>query len=167
MSVMTTDELVAIFVGVVTAITTVVSGIVRSGKAARLRKELADDLVIFNRMPSGSTARPLLREGINRKSADLAALTLVPMKATIFVYAFLAFTAFGVVVLVLALEGAGPLLFQAGTGRGFVNWLYVVIGAAALILLVRSIRTLDTERARIRSFASHTPPQEESEGSGT
>ena len=150
---MTTDELVAIFVGVVTAVTTVVSGIVRSGRAARLRKELQDDLAIFHKMPSGSSARPLLREGIDRKSADLAALTLVPMKASVFIYAFLAFTALGVVVLVLVLEGAGPLLFQAGPGRGLINWLYVVVGVAALILLTRSIRSLSDSRARIRSLA--------------
>jgi hypothetical protein len=67
---MTTDEWVAIFVGVVTAITTVISGIVRSSRAARLRKELADDLAIYQRMVSGSSARPLLREGIDRKSAE-------------------------------------------------------------------------------------------------
>ncbi len=161
---MTTDELVAIFVGAVTAITTVVSGIVRSGKAARLRKELQDDLVIFNRMPSGSTARPLLRDGIDRKSAELATLTLVPMKASILVYAFLTFTAFGVVILVLVLEGAGPLLFQAGPGRGLINWLYVAIGVAALILLVRSIGALSNERARVRRFASSTAPRQESDG---
>jgi hypothetical protein len=161
---MTTDELVAIFVGVVTAITTVVGGIVRSGKAARLRKELQDDLVIFNRMPSGATARPLLREGIDRKSADLVALTLVPMKASVLVYAFLVFIALGVVVIVLALEGAGPLLFQAGPGRGLINWLYLAIGVTALILLVRSIRALANERARVRSFASHTQLRKESDG---
>lgn len=151
---MTTDELVAIFVGIVTAVTTVVSGIVRSGKAARLRKELADDLVIFQRLPSGSSARPLLREGIDRKSADLAALTLVPMKVSVLFYAFLAFVAWGVVIIVFVLEGPGPLLFQAGFGRGLINWLYILIGIAALSAFVRGMRALARERDRVRGIAS-------------
>ncbi len=153
-NVMTTDELVAIFVGIVTAVTTVVSGIVRSGKAARLRKELEDDLVIFQRLPSGSSALPLLREGIDRKSADLAALTLVPMKLSLFVYAFLAFVAWGVVIIVFVLEGPEPLLFQAGAGRGLINWLYILIGVGAITLLVRGMRALAKERDRVRGSAS-------------
>jgi hypothetical protein len=155
---MTTDEWVAIFVGVVTAITTVISGIVRSSRAARLRKELADDLAIYQRMVSGSSARPLLREGIDRKSAELVALTLVPMRTSLFVYAFLTFIALGVVVLVLVLEGPGPLLFQAGSGRGLINWLYLAIGVTALIQLVRGMRALAKDRARVISIASNPQP---------
>lgn len=150
---MTTDELVALFVGVVTALTTVVSGIVRSSRAARLRKELDDDLRIYQKLPSGSGARPLLREGIDRKSADLAALTLVPMRASVFIYAFLTFILWGVVIIVYILEGPGPLRFEAGVGRGLVNWLYIAGGLVALTLLIRSIRVMTRQRDRVRNIA--------------
>ncbi|HYI33409.1 MAG TPA: hypothetical protein VEX88_08115 [Glaciibacter sp.] len=150
---MTTEELVAIFVGVVTALTTVVSGIVRSSRAARLRRQLEEDLRIYQRLPSGSGARPLLREGIDRNSADLVALTLVPMRSSVFIYAFLAFVFWGVVIIVYVLEGPGPLLFAAGVGRGLVNWLYIVGGLVALTLLVRSFRVMTRQRERVRNLA--------------
>lgn len=154
---MTTDEWVRIFVGVVTAVTTVVSGIVRSNRAGRIRKELKDDLLIFRRLPAGSAARPLLRQGIEGKSSELAALTLVPTSPWVFVYAFFSFTALGAVILVLVLEGPGPLLFQAGAARGIINWLYLAIGVVASVLLVRSMKSLKRERELLKVAPSRTP----------
>jgi hypothetical protein len=156
---MTTDEWVRIFVGVVTAITTVIGGIVRSNRAGRLRKELKDELLILKRLPPGAAAKPLIREGIERKSSELAALTLVPTRPWVFILAFFAFTALGAVVLVLILEGTGPLLFQAGAARGFINWLYVSIGVAASILLLRGLRSLKGERERLKRSSSRMPPE--------
>lgn len=153
---MTTDEWVRVFVGVVTAITTVVSGIVGSNRAGRVRKELKDDLLIFRRLPAGSTARPLLRQGIEGKASELAALTLVPASPRVFVYAFLSFTALGAVILVLILEGPGPLLFREGTDRGIINWLYLVIAVVASILLVRSLKSLKRQRERLTAAQTST-----------
>jgi len=64
---MTTNEWVAVFVGIVTVITTVAGGFLRSGRAARLRKAITEDQAI------------------------VAAIVLHPMRARSVVYAFLAF----------------------------------------------------------------------------
>ena len=148
---MTTEELVAIFVGIVTALTTVVGGAIRSNRASRLRKSLAEDLAIVQLLPSGSGARPSLRDGIDRQSAELAVLVLYPMKASVYVYAFLIFLVWGVVTIVYVLEGPGPMLFQAGFGRGLTNWAYLVIGLIAAILLVRTVRQVGRQRASLES----------------
>ena len=148
---MTTEELVAIFVGVVTALTTVVGGAIRSNRASRIRKSLAEDLTIYQLLPSGSGARRSLHDGIDRQSAELAVLVLHPMKASVYVCAFLIFLVWGVVTIVYVLEGPGPLLFQAGVGRGLTNWAYLVIGLIAVILLVRNVREVAGQRARLTS----------------
>lgn len=148
---MTTEELVAIFVGVVTALTTVVGGAIRSNRASRLRKSLSEDLAIYQLLPSGSGARPSLRDGIDRQSAELAVLVLHPMKTSVYVYAFLIFLVWGVATIVFVLEGPGPLLFAEGFGRGLVNWAYLVIGLTAVILLARTVREVGRQRAALRS----------------
>ena len=147
---MTTEELVTIFVGVVTALTTVVGGAIRSNRAARLRKSISEDLAIFQLLPSGAGARPSLREGIDRQSTELAVLVLHPMKASVYVYAFLIFLVWGVVTIVYVLEGPGPLLFAEGFGRGLANWAYLVIGLTAVILLVRTVREVGRQRASLQ-----------------
>ena len=146
---MTTEELVTIFVGVVTALTTVVGGAIRSNRAARIRKSLSEDLTIFQLLPSGSGARPSLRDGIDRQSTELAVLVLHPMKASVYVYAFLIFLVWGVVTIVYLLEGPGPLLFAEGTGRGLANWAYLAVGLVAVILLVRTVRDVGRKRASL------------------
>lgn len=147
---MTTDELVAIFVGLVTAITTVVGGSIRSSRATRLRKSIAEDLAILQGLPPGQAARPALQEGVQRQSAELAALVLHPTRTSAYFWAFLAFVFWGVVLIVYVTEGWGPLLFAEGVGRGLVNWFYVVAGAIAVILFLRGARAAARERARER-----------------
>lgn len=156
---MTTDELVAIFVGIVTAITTVVGGTVRSSRAPRLRKGIADDLAIYQSLPSGSGARPAIREGIDRQSAELAALVLHPTKASAFIYAFVVFIVWGVVTIVYVIEGPAPVLFQAGFGRGLVHWAYLAAGLIALVLFVRVVRDVNRQRARLRASIRGDRPE--------
>lgn len=147
---MTTNEWVAVFVGIVTAITTVVGGAIRSSRASQLRKAIAEDLAIVKSLPPGQGARPALEEGIDRQTAELAALVLHPMKTSLFISAFLVFLMWGVVLIVYVTEGFGPLAFAEGVGRGLVNWAYVVVGLAALVTFVRGARRVARERARTR-----------------
>jgi hypothetical protein len=146
----TTNEWVAVFVGIVTAITTVVGGAVRSSRASRLRKGISEDLAIVNALPLGRDTRRALDAAIDRQTAELAALVLHPMKASVFVSAFLGFLMWGVVLIVYLTEGLGPLAFAKGVGRGLVNWAYVIAGLAALVLFVRGARSVALERARER-----------------
>lgn len=144
----TTNEWVAIFVGIVTAITTVVGGTISSSRVSRLRKSIAEDLAILKSLPLGQPARPSLKEGVERQSAELAALVLHPMKTSVFVYAFVAFIMWGVVLIVYVTEGPAPLMFAKGVGRGLVNWAYAVVGLAAFVLFLRGVRRTARERAR-------------------
>jgi hypothetical protein len=146
----TTNEWVAVFVGIVTAITTVVGGAVRSSRASRLRKGISEDLAIVNALPLGRDTRRPLDAAIDRQTAELAALVLHPMKASVFVSAFLGFLMWGVVLIVYLTEGLGPLAFAKGVGRGLVNWAYVIAGLAALVFFVRGARSVTLERARER-----------------
>jgi hypothetical protein len=146
----TTNEWVAIFVGIVTAITTVVGGTISSSRVARLRKAVADDLAIVNALPLGHAARPSLKEGVARQTAELAARVLHPMSASTFISAFVAFVMWGVVLIVYVTEGSGPLMFAEGVGRGLVNWAYLVVGLAAFVLFLRGVRRTARERARER-----------------
>lgn len=64
---MTTNEWVAVFVGIVTAITTVVGGAIRSSRASRLRKGITEDLAIVNALPlAGSRDGRSMRRSIVR-----------------------------------------------------------------------------------------------------
>jgi hypothetical protein len=146
----TTNEWVAVFVGIVTAITTVVGSALRSGRASRLRKGIAEDLAIVNALSLGREARRALDAAIDRQTAELAALVLHPMKASLFVSAFLVFLMWGVVLIVYLTEGIGPLAFAEGVGRGLVNWAYIVVGLAALVFFVRGTRRIARERASAR-----------------
>lgn len=147
---MTTNEWVAVFVGIVTAITTVVGGAVRSSRASRLRKGITEDLAIVNALPLGRGSRRALDATIDRQTAELAALVLHPMKASLFVSAFLVFLMWGVVLIVYVTEGPGPLTFAEGVGRGLVNWAYIVVGVAALVFFIRGARKVARERADAR-----------------
>jgi hypothetical protein len=146
----TTNEWVAVFVGIVTAITTIVGGAVRSSRASRLRKGISEDLAIVNALPLGRDTRRALDAAIDRQTAELAALVLHPMKASVFVSAFLGFLMWGVVLIVYLTEGLGPLAFAKGVSRGLVNWAYVIAGLAALVFFVRGARSVALERARER-----------------
>jgi len=163
----TTNEWVAIFVGIVTAITTVVGGTISSSRVSRLRKSIAEDLSILKSLPLGQPARPALKEGVERQSAELAALVLHPMKTSVFVYAFVAFIMWGVVLIVYVTEGPGPLMFAKGVGRGLVNWAYVVVGLAAFVLFLRGVRRAARERARERDRILGRPEAERSDRSPT
>lgn len=147
---MTTNEWVAVFVGIVTAITTVVGGAIRSSRASRLRKGITEDLAIVNALPLGRESRRALDAAIDRETAELAALVLHPMKTSLFVSVFLVFLMWGVVLIVYLTEGPGPLAFTEGVGRGLVNWAYIVIGLAALAFFVRGARRVARERASTR-----------------
>ena len=147
----TTNEWVAVFVGIVTAITTVVGGTISSSRVSRLRKAIAEDLAIVNALPLGNPARPSLKNGVTRQSAELAALVLHPMRASTFISAFVAFVMWGVVLIVYLTEGSGPLMFAEGVGRGLVNWLYLIVGLAAFVLILRGVRRTARERARERA----------------
>jgi hypothetical protein len=146
----TTNEWVAVFVGIVTAITTIVGGAIRSSRASQLRKGIAEDQAIVKSLPPEHGARPALDDGIERQSAELAALVLHPMKASAFIAAFLVFLMWGVVLIVYLTEGFGPLTFTEGVGRGLVNWAYIVTGLVALVFFVREARRVRFERARTR-----------------
>lgn len=148
----TTNEWVAIFVGIVTAITTVVGGAISSSRVSRLRRAIADDLAIMNSLPLGQEARPSLKEGVARQSAELAALVLHPIRASVFIYAFVAFVMWGVVLIVYVTEGSEPLMFAAGIGRGLVNWAYLIVGAVAFALFLRGVRGTTRARARERDM---------------
>jgi hypothetical protein len=148
---MTTNEWVAVFVGIVTAITTVAGGFLRSGRASRLRKAIAEDQAIVTSLPAENPARSALQTGIERQSAELAAIVLHPMRARILVYAFFAFLFWGVVLIVYLTEGPRPLAFAEGVGRGVVNWAYIVGGIVAFILCLSGVRR--TARARVRERA--------------
>lgn len=80
---MTTNEWVAVFVGIVTAITTLAGSVVRSGRASQLRKAISDDLALAKALPDGQRARPSLEIGIERQSAELAAIVLHPLRASV------------------------------------------------------------------------------------
>jgi hypothetical protein len=147
----TTNEWVAVFVGIVTAITTVVGGTISSSRVSRLRKAIAEDLAIVNALPLGQAARTSLKEGVARQSAELAALVLHPMRASTFIFAFVAFVMWGVVLIVYITEGSGPLMFAEGVGRGLVNWVYLIVGLTAFVLFLRGVRRTAGERARERA----------------
>jgi hypothetical protein len=147
----TTNEWVAVFVGIVTAITTVVGGAIRSSRASQLRKAISDDLAIVKSLPKEQSARPALEAGIERQSAELAALVLHPMRASVLAYAFLAFVMWGVVLIVYLTEGSRPLAFAEGVGRGLTNWAYIVAGLGAFVLFLRGIRRVAMERSRERA----------------
>lgn len=159
---MTTNEWVAVFVGIVTAITTVVGGSLRSGRAVRLRKAIAEDQAIAKSLPPEYRARAALQIGIERQSAELAAILLHPTRARTLAYAFFAFLFWGVVLIVYLTEGPGPLAFGEGVRRGLINWAYIVAGVAAFTLCLSEIRR--TARARAHERAQlldreHQPPQ--------
>ncbi|KRE30992.1 hypothetical protein [Agromyces sp. Soil535] len=143
---MTTNEWVAVFVAIVSAIATVVGGAVRSSRASQLRKAISDDLAIVKSLPRDGGARPALEAGIKRQSAELAALVLHPMRASVLAFAFLAFVLWGVVLIVYLTEGWRPLAFAEGVGRGLTNWAYVVGGLATFALFLRGIRRIAVER---------------------
>ena len=148
----TTNEWVAVFVGIVTAITTVVGGTISSSRVSRLRKAVAEDLAIVNALPLGDAARPSLKEGVARQSAELAALVLHPMRASTFISAFVALVMGGVVLIVYVTEGSGPLMFAEGVGRGLVNWGYLILGLAAFVHFLRNVRRTARDRARERDW---------------
>ena len=137
---MTTNEWVAVFVGIVTAITTVVGGLLRSGRASRLRKAIAEDQAIVKSLPPQHPARSALLIAIQRQSAELSAILLHPIRARILVYAFIAFLFWGVVLIVYLTEGPRPLGFAEGVGRGLTNWAYIVAGVVAFTLCLLGIR---------------------------
>ncbi|MGC5172038.1 hypothetical protein ACLQ2Q_15435 [Microbacterium sp. DT81.1] len=145
---MTTNEWVAVFVGIVTAITTVVGGFLRSSRAAQLRKAISEDQAIVKSLAPERPAKSALLTGIDRQSAELAAIVLHPMRASVIVYAFVAFLFWGVVLIVYLTEGPRPLTFAEGPGRGLTNWGYLLGGIVALTLCIRDIRR--TARARSR-----------------
>ena len=148
---MTTNEWVAVFVGIVTAITTVGGGFLRSSRAVQLRKAIAEDLAIVQSPVLDQAARSALQTGIERQSAELAAIVLHPMRARVFVYAFFAFLFWGVVLIVYLTEGPRPLAFAEGAGRGLTNWAYVVAGVIAFSLCLNGIRGTTRERSRERA----------------
>lgn len=158
----TTNEWVAIFVGIVTAITTVVGGTISSSRVSRLRKAIAEDLAIVNALPLGEAARTSLKEGVARQSAELAALVLHPMRASTFIFAFVAFVMWGVVLIVYLTEGSGPLRFAEGVGRGLVNWVYLIVGLTAVVLFLRGVRGTARERADERERVLGRPEAERS-----
>jgi hypothetical protein len=145
---MTTNEWVAVFVGIVTAITTVTGGFLRSGRASRLRKAISEDQAIVKALPPERPTRSALQTAIERQSAELAAAVLHPMRARILVYAFFAFLFWGVVLIVYLTEGPRPLAFAEGVGRGLTNWAYIVAGIVAFALCVSGIRRTARDRAR-------------------
>lgn len=147
----TTNEWVAVFVGIVTAITSVAGGAIRSGRASQLRKAISDDLAIVKALPVGRGARPGLEAGIERQSAELAAIVLHPMRPALFIYAFVGFVMWGVALIVYLTEGPRPLMFAEGLGRGVVNWAYVVVGVIAFALFLRGVRRTAIERSRERA----------------
>jgi hypothetical protein len=156
----TTNEWVAVFVGIVTAITTVVGGAIRSSRATQLRKAISDDLAIVKalRAEHGTGALPALERGIERQSAELAAIVLHPMRASVFISAFVGFLMWGVVLIVYVTEGSRPLMFAEGVGRGVVNWTYVVAGLVAFALSLRGVRRTAIARSRMRSRILHGEP---------
>ena len=158
---MTTNEWVAVFVGIVTAITTVAGGFLRSGRASRLRKAIAEDHAIVISLPAENAARSALQTGLERESAELAAIVLHPMRARILVYAFFTFLFWGVVLIVYLTEGPRPLAFAEGAGRGLINWAYILAGVAAFMLCLSGIRRTARDRARERARIldeGSTPP---------
>ena len=158
---MTTNEWVAVFVGIVTAITTVVGGFLRSSRAAQLRKAIAEDLAIVKSPVLDQPARSALQTAIERQSAELAAIVLHPMRARILVYAFFAFLFWGVVLIVYLTEGPRPLAFAEGVGRGLTNWAYIVAGIVAFTLCLSGIRRTARDRARERARILDGESQEE------
>ena len=78
---------------VVTAITTVVGGAIRSSRA-RLRKAIAEDLAILKPIPAGPGTRPALEAAIRSQTAELAAITLHSMRAAYIVVGLAAFALF-------------------------------------------------------------------------
>jgi len=158
---MTTNEWVAVFVGIVTAITTVAGGFLRSGRASRLRRAITEDQAIVKSLPPEHPTRSALQTGIERQSAELAAIVLHPMRARILVYAFFAFLCWGVVLIVYLTEGPRPLAFAEGVGRGLINWAYIVAGVVAFTLclseILRTARVRARERTRILDAGSEPP----------
>jgi hypothetical protein len=148
---MTTNEWVAVFVGIVTAITTVAGAFLRSSRASQLRKAISEDLAIVKSPVLDQPARSALQAGIERQSAELAAIVQHPMRARVFVYAFFAFLFWGVVLIVYLTEGPGPLTFAEGVGRGLTNWAYIVAGVVAFTLCLVGIRRTARDRARARA----------------
>jgi len=148
---MTTNEWVAVFVGIVTAITTVAGGFLRSGRESRLRKAIAEDQAIVKSLAPERLTTSALRDGIEHQSAELAAIVLHPMRMRILVYAFLGFVFWGIVLIVYLTEGPRPLAFAEGLGRGLINWAYIVAGVAAFILCLSGIRRTALDRARERA----------------
>jgi hypothetical protein len=163
---MTTNEWVAVFVGIVTAITTVTGAFLRSGRASQLRKAISEDQAIVKALPPERPTGLALRTGIERQSAELAAIVLHPMRARILAYAFFGFLFWGVVLIVYLTEGPRPLTFAEGVGRGFTNWAYIVAGIIAFTLCLSGIRRTARDRARERARildqeskpAQHAPP---------
>lgn len=147
----TTNEWVAVFVGIVTAITTVAGGFLRSGRASRLRRAISEDQAIIKSLPSESPTASALRTGVERQSAELAAIVLHPVRARIFVYAFLGFLFWGVVLIVYLTEGPRPLAFAEGFSRGLANWAYIVAGVVAFTLCVSGVRRTAQDRSRERA----------------
>ncbi|MET0886569.1 MAG: hypothetical protein ABWX92_08980 [Mycetocola sp.] len=148
---MTTNEWVAVFVGIVTAITTVVGGFLRSGRAVQLRKAISEDQAVVKALPPEHPARSALQAGIERQSAELAAIVLHPMRTSVVVYAFFAFLFWGVVLIVYLTEGPRPLAFGEGVGRGLTNWAYIAAGVIAFALCLYGVRRTARERSRERA----------------
>ena len=148
---MTTNEWVAVFVGIVTAITTVAGGFLRSGRAARLRRAISEDQAIVKSLPPERPTGSALQTGIERQSAELAAIVLHPMRPRVVVYAFFGFVFWGVVLIVYLTEGPRPLAFAEGVGRGLTNWAYIVAGVVAFTLCLSGIRRTARDRARERA----------------
>ena len=136
---MTTNEWVAVFVGIVTAITTVAGGFLRSGRASQLRKAIAEDQASSHRCRR-KPRQISVADRDRTQSAELAAIVLHPMRARILVYAFFAFLFWGVVLIVYLTEGPRPLAFAEGVGRGVINWAYIVGGIVAFILCLSGVR---------------------------
>lgn len=148
---MTTNEWVAVFVGIVTAITTVAGAFLRSSRASQLRKAIAEDQAILKSLPPERPTGSALQTGIERQSAELAAIVLHPMRARTLVYAFFAFLFWGVVLIVYLTEGPRPLMFAEGVGRGLTNWAYIAAGVVAFTLCLLAIRRTARDRARERT----------------
>ena len=158
---MTTNEWVAVFVGIVTVITTLAGSAIRSGRATQLRRAVSGDLAIVKALPAEHSARRALEEGIERQSAELAAIVLHPTRTRVFIYGFVGFLMWGVVLIVYITEGPGPLLFAEGAGRGLINWVYVVVGLVALGLCLYGIRRTATQRSRQRAMILEPRPHRE------